>query len=147
MPRCGWAGFFPAAKLKQNYPECTHESGVVEKAGLSFGSALTGGGPLEGPLAWHPAGGEGSPGGGGRSPGWCGVHIWVLVHHEPTHIPPCHPIHSRPGIRRQRDVLGVARSKQTLIPADKRLSLPHTHVSESYFTVVFFFPGSDECQR
>lgn len=58
------AGFFPAAKLKQNYPECTHESGVVEKAGLSFGSALTGGGPLEGPLAWHPAGGEGSPGGG-----------------------------------------------------------------------------------
>lgn len=44
MPRCGLAGCFSAAKLKQNYPECTHESGAVEKAGLSFGSARTGGG-------------------------------------------------------------------------------------------------------
>lgn len=57
-----WLGScFSAAKLKQNYPECTGESEVVEKAGLSFGSALTGGGPVEGPLVSNPAGGGGSP--------------------------------------------------------------------------------------
>lgn len=36
-------------------------------------------------------------------------------------------------------MLGVARSKQTLIPADKRLSLPHTRVSVFYIFGVFFF--------
>lgn len=41
---------------------------------------------------------------------------------------------SRSQIRRQRD---VARAKQTLIPADKRLSLPHTRVSVFY--CLFFF--------
>lgn len=54
-----WLGSrFSAAKLKQNYPECTSESGVVEKAGLSFGVRAN---------RWRAGGGggEGSPSGTG----------------------------------------------------------------------------------
>lgn len=59
--------------------------------------------------------------------------FWLIVN---QHIlRPVTGSSSRSRIRRQRD---VARSKQTLIPTDKRLSLPRTRVA-AFYCFVFFF--------